>query len=300
MTRVLVVGSMALDDIEAPAGSRKGVLGGAACYFAVAASYFAPVLCVGVVGRDFPPEHLDFLRARGIDLDGVYSAEGPTFRWGGRYHASLNTRDTLYTELGVFEGFEPHLPDAYRDAPWVFLANIQPDLQRQVLGQVRAPRFVAMDTMNLWIETTRESLSRVLREVRGLVINDEEARLLTGEANVVRAARAIRRLGPEVLVVKRGEYGALLFDAEGVFAAPAMPLAEPRDPTGAGDSFAGGFMGALARAGDAGPEALRRAAIYASVMASFTVEDFGLDRLRTLRPEEVEARFEAFRALTRF
>jgi sugar/nucleoside kinase (ribokinase family) len=300
MNPVLVVGSIALDDIEAPAGRRKGALGGAACYFSVAAAYFCPVQCVGVVGQDFPPEHLEFLRSRRIDLEGVRHAPGATFRWGGRYHASLNARDTLFTELGVFEGFEPVLPPAYREAPFVFLANIHPDLQRHVLAQARAPRFVAMDTMNLWIETTRGSLERTLREVRALVINDEEARQLAGESNVVRAAQAIRALGPEVLVIKRGEYGALLFDAQGVFAAPALPLAEPRDPTGAGDSFAGGFMGALARAGETGPDALRRAAIYASVMASFCVEDFSLDRFRTLEPGEVEGRFEAFRALTRF
>ncbi len=300
MSRLLVVGSIALDDVEAPAGSVKGVLGGAACYFAIAASYFAPVQCVGVVGEDFPAAHLEFLRRRGIDLSGVYRAPGPTFRWGGRYRESLNERDTLYTELGVFEGFEPRLPPEYLDTPWVFLANIHPDLQGHVLRQVHAPRFVALDTMNLWIETQRASLERTLRQVRGLVINDEEARQLTGERNMLRAAAAIRRLGPEVLVVKRGEYGALLFDAEGVFAAPAMPLYEPRDPTGAGDSFAGGFMGALARAGETGPEALRRAAIYASVMASFCVEDFSLERFRTLESSEIEERFEAFRTLTRF
>lgn len=297
---LLVVGSVALDDIEAPGGKVQGVLGGAACYFAVAASYLAPVRAVGVIGNDFPEEHLEFLRSRDIDLDGVYRAEGPTFRWGGRYHDSMNQRDTLFTELGVFEGFEPELPEHYRDSRFVFLANIHPSLQANVLRQADSPVFAAMDTMNFWIESTRDDLLATLRGVNGLIINDEEAQQLTGEANLVRAAQAIRDLGPHTVIIKRGEHGALLFDSEGIFAAPAFPLPSVVDPTGAGDTFAGGFMGAIARADSIDSVSLRRAVILGSTMASFCVEDFSLDRFRELSRKEVDERFEAFRSLTRF
>jgi sugar/nucleoside kinase (ribokinase family) len=300
MLNVLVVGSIALDDVEAPAGSAKSVLGGAACYFAVASSFFAPVRAVGVAGNDFPQEHLDFLEGRGIDVAGIHRADGPTFRWGGRYHESLNRRDTLFTELGVFEDFEPKLPEAYRDSELVFLANIHPSLQLSVLEQATNPHFAAMDTMDFWIEGTSEELRRTIARVNCLIINDEEAQQLTGESNLVRAADWIRALGPETVVIKRGEHGALLFDAEGIFAAPAFPLREVRDPTGAGDSFAGGFMGALAREDHRDPQAVRRAVIYGSVLASFCVERFSLDRFRNLEGAEVDARFEEFRALTRF
>ncbi len=297
---LLVVGSVALDDIEAPAGSVKSVLGGAASYFAVASSYFVRTQAVGVTGDDFPQEHLAFLASRGIDLAGVTRAPGRTFRWGGRYHASLNQRDTLFTELGVFERFDPVLPQEYLDSEWVFLANIHPALQRSVLEQVRAPRFSAMDTMNFWIEGSRAELEKTLARVDGLVINDDEARQLTGEPNLVRAADAIRALGPTTVIVKRGEHGALLFDQAGVFAAPAFPLREVQDPTGAGDSFAGGFMGALAAGGSLSADGMRRAVIHGSVLASFCVERFSLDRFRTLRRDEIDERFEQFRALPRF
>jgi len=297
---LVVVGSVALDDIEAPAGSAKSVLGGAASYCSVAASYFTKTRAVGVTGDDFPQEHLDFLASRGVDLAGVTRAKGRTFRWGGRYHASLNQRDTLFTELGVFEQFDPVLPKAWLDSEWVFLANIQPGLQRNVLEQVRAPRFSAMDTMNFWIEGARAELEKTLAKVGGLVVNDDEARQLTGQSNLVRAADAIRALGPGIVIVKRGEHGALLFDEEGVFAAPAFPLREVQDPTGAGDSFAGGLMGALAAGGRLDADALRRGVIYGSVLASFCVERFGLDRFRTLTRAEIDERFELFRRLTRF
>jgi sugar/nucleoside kinase (ribokinase family) len=297
---LLVVGSVALDDIEAPGGRVKRVLGGAACYFAVAARYLAEVRAVGVIGDDFPEEHLEFLRSRDIDLDGVYRAKGPTFRWGGRYHESMNQRDTLFTELGVFEGFDPDLPEHYLDSSFVFLANIHPSLQTSVLQQAREPVFAAMDTMNFWIETTRAELLETLDAVNGLIVNDEEARQLTGESNLVRAAERIRELGPQTVIIKRGEHGALLFDDKGIFAAPAFPLAAVIDPTGAGDSFAGGFMGTVARAGSVDSETLRRAVIFGSVMASFCVEKFSLDRFRDLSQDEVEERFENFRELTRF
>ena len=297
---VLVVGSVAFDDIETPSGRAKGVLGGAACYFSLAASYFVPVRAVGVVGSDFPDAHLDFLRAHGVDTRGIYRSEGSTFRWGGRYRESLNERDTLFTDLGVFDGFKPDLPEAYHDSEYVFLANIHPSLQLRVLEQARAPRFTAMDTMDFWIEGTREELERTLGRVDGLVINDQEARQLTGERNLVRAVAAIRSLGPRTVIIKRGEHGALLFDQEGIFSAPAFPLREIQDPTGAGDSFAGGFVGALAREGKLDSAALRRAVIYGSVLASFCVECFGLDRFRELESQQIEERFAHFRALTAF
>jgi sugar/nucleoside kinase (ribokinase family) len=297
---VLVVGSVALDDVEAPAGRVEGVLGGAACYFAVAAGYFAPVQAIGVVGTDFPYEHLDFLASRGVDVSGITTAEGSTFRWAGRYHASLNERDTLSTELGVFEAFAPELSGAAQDAEFVFLANIHPSLQLRVLEQARAPRFSAMDTMNFWIEGTPQELADTLARVDALVVNDEEARQLTGEHSLVRAATEIQARGPRIVIIKRGEHGALLFDEAGIFSAPAFPLREVQDPTGAGDSFAGGFVGALARENALEPDVLRRAVIYGSVMASFCVERFSLDRFRELGGDEVEARFEQFRVLTRF
>jgi sugar/nucleoside kinase (ribokinase family) len=297
---LLVVGSVALDDIEAPAGTATAVLGGAACYFAVAASYFVPVRAVGVVGGDFDAAHLEFLASRGVDTSGIYTADGPTFRWGGRYHESMNRRDTLFTELGVFDGFDPKLSDIHRDSRYVFLANIHPDLQLSVLDQANAPVFCAMDTMNFWIEGTPEELRKILARVNGLVINDEEALQLTGATNVIGAAEAIRELGPRVVVVKRGEYGALLFDDTGIFAAPAFPLRDVLDPTGAGDSFAGGFMGEIARSGATDPDTLRRAVIAGSVLASFCCEAFGLDRFRSLEAPEIAARTDDFRSLTRF
>ncbi len=297
---VLVVGSVALDDVEAPAGHVKGVLGGAASYFAVTARYFAPVRVVAVIGSDFPAEHVEWLSSRDIDLEGLSRADGPTFRWGGRYLDSLNERETLFTELGVFEGFRPELPRAYRESDFVFLANIHPALQSNVLSQAEGVRFSAMDTMNFWIDTTPEDLARTLSLVDGLLINDEEARQLTGVRNLVQAAGAIRNLGPSTVVIKRGEHGALLFDDEGIFAAPAFPLHDVQDPTGAGDSFAGGFVGALAREGLSAPDGFRRAVIYGSTMASFCVERFSLDRFRDLEMDEVESRYEAFCRLTRF
>lgn len=297
---LLVVGSIALDDVESPAGRVEDALGGATCYFAVAAQYFTQVRAVGVVGDDFPAEHLDFLAARGIDIAGIAREPGRSFRWGGRYHESLNDRDTLFTELGVFEAFDPTLPESYLDSEYVFLANIHPSLQQRVLEQAVRRRFVAMDTMNFWIEGTREELDHTLARVDALVINDAEAHLLTGTTNLVHAARAIRSMGPETVIIKRGEFGALLFDSQGIFAAPAFPLEEVRDPTGAGDTFAGGFMGALARAGSVDAASLRKAVIYGSAMASFCVERFSLDRLRELTRDEIESRFEAFYTLTRF
>ena len=295
---LVVVGSVALDTVETPRGRAQDVLGGAALYFSLAASFFAPVRMVGVVGADFPRGTLDELRQRGIDLAGVEEAAGPTFRWTGRYHEDVNVRDTLHLDLGVFANFRPKLPEAYRDSQYVFLANIDPVLQASVLDQLHAPGVIGCDTMNHWIVESRPALSALLERVGILVINDEEARLLSGEHNVVRAAAKILAMGPKAVLIKRGEYGVIQFAGGSVFAVPAFPLEEVTDPTGAGDCFAGGFMGELARSGDTSPASLRRAIVYGSVMGSFVVEDFGPRRLLQLTPDEVEHRYRQFVSLT--
>lgn len=297
---LVVVGSVALDTVEVASGRCENILGGSASFFSTAASYFTRPHLVAVVGEDFPEEHVEFLRHRGVDLTGLERVRGQTFRWVGRYSKDLTSRTTLETHLNVFAGFQPRLPESYRDAEFVFLGNIVPSLQMEVLEQVRRPRLVAMDTMNLWIETQRDDLKRVLKRIDLLVINDEEARQLAEEHNLPRAARAIRQMGPATVIVKRGDSGALLFHEGGVFAAPAYPLDEVVDPTGAGDTFAGGFMGYLARVRDLGPTAVRVAMIYGSVMASFCVEAFSLDRLRSLGRQEIADRFRAFQELTQF
>ena len=297
---LVVVGSVALDSVEANGTVRDDVLGGSASFFSTAASYFTPVKLVAVVGEDMPQQHLDFLAKRGVDLTGLERAHGKTFRWKGRYSDDLASRTTLDTQLNVFADFKPRLPEAWRDGEFLFLGNIHPTLQLDVLSQVKKPRLVAMDTMNFWIEGEPAALARVLERVDLIVINDEEARLLSKEHNLPRAARAIRAMGPKTVIVKRGESGALLFHEHGVFAAPAYPLERVLDPTGAGDTFAGGFMGYLARVRDVGPQAVRRAMFYGSVMASFCVEDYSLDRLRALSEGEIEGRYRAFRDLTHF
>jgi sugar/nucleoside kinase (ribokinase family) len=297
---LLAVGSVALDSLETPFGAREEVLGGSASYFATCASFFGPTRVVAVVGEDFPEEHVRFLASRGIDLGGLVRRAGRTFRWKGRYEFDLNTAHTLDTQLNVFAEFRPELPAHYRDSEFVFLGNIDPDLQRAVLDQVRGPRFVACDTMNFWIASKRQSLLETLRRVDLLFVNDAEARQLAEEHNVVKAARRILSFGPKAVVVKRGEYGALFFSGDEVFAACAVPLASVFDPTGAGDSFAGGFMGYLARNGGLDHGAMRRAIVLGSVLASFTVERFSLDRLRTLTTEEIRARYSETRRLAHF
>ncbi|HWP35730.1 MAG TPA: PfkB family carbohydrate kinase [Thermodesulfobacteriota bacterium] len=294
---IVVVGSVAYDSVETPFGRAENVLGGSATYFSTAASFFAPVRVVAVVGDDFPDEALAFLRGRPVDLSGLQRRSGKTFRWVGRYGYDLNEAQTLETQLNVFADFRPQLPEAYRDTEYVFLANIDPELQMEVLHQVRAPRLVAADTMNFWIAGKPAALRALLARVDLLIINEAEARQLAGEASLVRAARAIRALGPRVLIVKRGEYGALMFHESGVFAAPGYPLETVFDPTGAGDTFAGGVMGWIARAGRWDEPTLRQAIIAGSVLASYNVEAFSLDRLRTLTAREIEARYEAFRRL---
>jgi sugar/nucleoside kinase (ribokinase family) len=297
---LLVVGSVALDSVETLKERQDDVLGGAASYFAAAASFFTKVRLVGVVGSDFPVEHEETLRKFGVDLGGLEREEGRTFRWTGRYSADFNNRTTLDTQLNVFESFRPKLPEDWSDSPFVFLANIDPALQLDVLKQVESPRFVACDTMNFWIEGRRRDLDKVLERVDMLLLNDEEARLLSQRDSLPAAARAIRDLGPKSVVVKRGDAGALLFHEGGVFAAPAYPIETVVDPTGAGDSFAGGFMGWLAHSGNLTPSGIRTALIVGSVLASFVCEDFSLDRLRTLDLTAIRERFAAFADLVHF
>lgn len=299
---ILAVGSIALDSLETPFGKREEVPGGSATFFSTSASFFGPVQIVGVVGEDFPEEHLEFLEERGVDLTGVTRSSGKTFRWKGRYGFDLNEAHTLETHLNVFGDFNPELPPTLRKPDFLFLGNIHPALQSRVLDQVEArPKVVAADTMNFWIEATRPELLEVLERVDILFVNDAEARQLAGEHNIVKAARAILRMGPKRAVIKRGEYGALLFEDGHVFSAPAYPLEDVFDPTGAGDSFAGGFLGYLAhRRGDLSTDGLRQACIAGSTMASFCVEKFSLDRFRELTQAEIDERLAAFKALTDF
>ncbi|HEX9872981.1 MAG TPA: PfkB family carbohydrate kinase [Deferrimonas sp.] len=297
---ILVVGSVAFDSVETPFGRVEDVLGGSGTYFSTSASFFTDVSLVAVVGEDFPAEHLEFLRSRNVDLSGLQTAPGRTFRWKGRYGYDLNEAQTLDTQLNVFETFKPDLPASCRQAEYVFLGNIDPELQLEVLKQVEKPKLVACDTMNFWIEGKREALLATLRHVDILLINEGEARQLAGEANLVKASRIILAMGPKTLVVKRGEYGVILFSEHSIFSAPAFPLESVFDPTGAGDTFAGGFMGYLASTNNLTEGSLRQATVLGSVMASFTVEDFSLNRMKALAYPEIEERFRRFKLLTEF
>lgn len=297
---VLVVGSVALDSVETPFGKRDDVVGGSATYFAAAASLLSSVSVVGVVGEDFPMGELDFLRRRGVDLGGLSSVRGKTFRWRGRYGFDLNAAETLDTQLNVFEHFSPDLGPQARKAERIFLGNIDPELQMRVLEQAERPRLVCADTMNYWISSRRPQLLQLLPRVDVLMVNDGEIRQLAGESNVIKAAHAAQRLGAKAVVVKRGEYGALLVTGEHRFYSPAFPLADVTDPTGAGDSFAGGFLGLLDRLDAGDTAALRQATVMGATIASFTVEQFSLDRLRDLDLSQVRRRFDAFRQLVHF
>jgi sugar/nucleoside kinase (ribokinase family) len=297
---LLVVGSVGLDDVETRSGKRTSVLGGAASYFSVAASFFAKPRMVAIVGADFPAAHTSLFEHHGVDLGGLERVPGETFRWSGVYAPDFSTRTTLDTRLNVFSTFNPKLPPGWGASEVVFLANIDPELQLRVLEQTERPKFVACDTMNFWIGGKREPLLRLLRRIDMLLLNDEEARQLSGEANLPAAARVIRGMGPSAVIIKRGDAGALLFHEAGVFAAPAFPIENVIDPTGAGDSFAGGFMGWLARTGNTTPESIRTAMILGSVLASFAVEDFSLDRFRTLDLAQIRERFTAFADLVHF
>jgi sugar/nucleoside kinase (ribokinase family) len=300
---VLVVGSLALDSVQTPFGRVDDVLGGAASYFSLAASTFTNVQLVGVIGADFPQEHLDLLGTRPIDLHGLQCIQnGKTFRWAGRYDYDLNVAHTLDTQLNVFADFDPRLPEQYRESEYVYLANILPSLQLNVLEQVRRPRFVGLDSMNFWIGNpeTRGDLTRVIERVTAVFMNDAEIRQYTGTYHLLQAAREILELGPQVVLIKKGEHGAMAVSREGVFVIAAYPLEEVKDPTGAGDSFAGGFMGHLAESGDTSWDGIRRAMAYGSVVASFAVEDFSVQRLIDLTRDDLRARLQLLREVTSF
>ncbi len=294
---VLIVGSLAFDDLEMPFGTFNDVLGGAATYSSIAASLLCPVRLVGVVGADFPDSALTDLRSRGVDTAGVEHATGKTFRWRGRYSADLASRTTLDTQLNVFADFRPKIPSAFTSSPFVLLGNIHPALQLEVLAQVEKPKLVVADTMNFWITGEPRLLGEVLSKIDLLVINDEEARELSGVHNLVKAAADIRKRGPSRLIVKRGEHGALYFDEAGVFYAPAYPLEDVLDPTGAGDSFAGGLVGYIARSGDLAHHTMRRAMYFGSALGSFCVEGIGPRRLLEVAQEDLRRRMAAFMSL---
>lgn len=297
---MLVVGSVAFDSVETPFGKAEEVLGGSATYFSTSASYFTGLRLVAVVGEDFPDAHVSALSGRGVDVKGLQKVPGKTFRWKGYYGFDLNQAHTLETHLNVFSSFNPEIPESYKDSEYVFLANIDPELQMKVLDQVRRPKFVACDTMNFWIEGKPDALKALLKRVDMFVINEGEARELAKEASLVKAAKTILGFGPKMLIIKRGEYGSLLFNGGSVFSAPAFPLEEIFDPTGAGDSFAGGVMGHLASTGDLGEANIRKAIIFGSVMASFNVEAFSLNRLNSLTQEDINTRYSEFKVLTHF
>ena len=300
MPEILVVGSVAFDSVETPFGKAEEVLGGSATYFSTSASFFTGVNLVAVVGEDFPDAHITSLSKKGINIGGLRKVPGKTFRWKGYYGYDLNQAHTLETHLNVFSSFNPEVPEEYKDVPFVFLANIDPELQMKVLEQVKSPRFVACDTMNFWIEGKPEALKALLRKVDLFVINEGEARELSGEASLVKAAKVIQGYGPKTLIIKRGEYGALMFSGGAMFSSPAYPLEEVFDPTGAGDTFAGGLMGYLAATGELTEDNIRKAIIFGSVMASFNVEAFSLERLNTLTLPEIKSRYSEFKRLTHF
>ncbi|MCB0562153.1 MAG: bifunctional hydroxymethylpyrimidine kinase/phosphomethylpyrimidine kinase [Lewinellaceae bacterium] len=300
---LLAVGTVAFDDIETPFGRAEMVVGGAATYITLAASYFTKDLgIVSVIGDDFPDEELDYLRSRGINMDGLQVKAGErSFFWSGRYHNNLNDRDTLDTQLNVLGDFDPVLPESYKDADYLMLGNLTPSIQKKVIEQLnQRPKLIALDTMNFWMNTAMESLLEVLKMIDVLVINDEEARQLSGEHSLVKAAEAIHHMGPKFVVIKKGEHGALLFEGGNIFFAPALPLAEVYDPTGAGDTFAGGFIGYLAKTEDLSFENMKRAVIYGSAMASFCVEKFSIERLKGLSNKEIKERIAAFVELVNF
>lgn len=299
---LLVVGSVALDSVETPFDKVDDALGGSATYISLAASYFsAPVELVGVVGDDFPKPYIEMLEEHNVDLEGLQIIEGEkTFRWGGKYHYDLNVRDTLFTELNAFQNFNPIIPESFRKSRYVCLGNIDPILQMRVLDQVLNPQFVVCDTMNLWINTMKQDLVKLLKRVHVFILNDSEARLLTEEPNLIKAAKLILQMGPEILIIKKGEHGAMLFTGDTIFSAPAYPMEMIFDPTGAGDSFAGGFIGYLHKTRDLEPENIKRAVIYGSTMASFCVEKFSTKSLEDLSYLQIQDRFREFKKLSDF
>ncbi|MDD3717359.1 MAG: PfkB family carbohydrate kinase [Actinomycetota bacterium] len=297
---ILVVGSVALDSIRTPFGEVEEILGGSATYFSVAASFFNDVRLVAVVGEDFPPEHVDFLVSRKVDIGGLKRVPGKTFRWKGYYEFDLNDAHTTDTQLNVFEDFDPEIPEEYRDSEYVFLANIHPALQLKVLQQIPSPRLVICDTMNFWIENQREALLETISHVDYLLLNDAEARQLAGEPNLVAAGRKLLTMGPSRVVIKKGEHGVIMLGKEVFFSLPAYPLETVFDPTGAGDSFGGGFLGSLSRYPEMSEEDIRRSIVYGSVIASYDVESFSCNRLRELTMDEIEKRYREFTSITCF
>jgi sugar/nucleoside kinase (ribokinase family) len=297
---LLITGSVALDSVKTPVEEHHDLLGGSASYAAVAASFFAPVNMVGIVGTDFPKKYLELYRKHGINLDGLQIADGKTFRWSGEYEWDLNKRRTLSVCLNVFETFQPNLPDGYKRTPYVFLANISPQLQLHVLAQITAPKFIVADTMDLWIGTQRDALAELLRKIDCLVLNESEAREVTKQTNLIKAGRQILKQGPKYVVIKKGEHGCLLFAQDLFFSAPAYPLEDIHDPTGAGDCFAGAFTGYLARTDRIDHESLRKAVIYGSVIASYCVENFSLTRLQSLTQPEINERYNLFKLMSHF
>lgn len=298
---ILVVGSVAYDSLETPFGKAPRILGGSASYISLTSSYFSsPIRLVGVIGNDFNQEDIDLFKSKNIDLEGLQvDNTGKTFFWAGRYHFDLNSRDTLDTQLNVFEKFDPIIPESYKDSDFVCLGNIEPGLQRKVLDQVKRPRLVICDTMNFWISGAKDSLLKTLKLVDVLIINDSEARELSGEPHLVKAAKVIKEMGPKILIIKKGEHGALLFTDSGLFSVPAYPIESIFDPTGAGDTFLGGFVGWLDRSKDISDANLRRAVVFGSVMASYCVEKFGPERLKDLTEEEIYGRYNSFVELAR-
>lgn len=296
---VLVVGSVALDTVETPFGKVDDALGGSATFFSAAASYFTDVNVVAVVGEDFPHNQIEFLKQHNVNFDGIVTKPGKTFRWGGKYDFDLNQRETLFTHLNVFEDFDPVLPDHYKTTPYLFLANIQPDLQLKVLQKMNRPRLVVLDTMNFWIEKTPDSLREVLKQIDILIVNDSEVRQLAETPNLFSGAKKIQQMGPKIIVIKKGEHGALLVEDGNYFWAPAFPLEQLQDPTGAGDTFAGGFVGYLAKVDDYSNKNLRKAVIYGSTLASFCVEKFSLEKLKNLSQKEIEHRYQQFINMTK-
>ena len=292
---ILVVGSIAYDTVETPSGKTTDAPGGSALYFSAAASFFSPVNIVGVVGTDFDHTVIKFLKERNVNFDGMMVKEGKTFRWGGKYLTDMNIRETHFTHLNVFQEFRPEIPDSYATCTSLFLANIDPDLQLQVLDHVNKPKLVVMDTMNYWISTKAGSLEAVIKKCDVLILNDEETRDLTGINHLITAGRQILKMGPSHLIIKKGEHGALLLNNETIFAAPAYPTENVIDPTGAGDSFAGGVVGYLSRANKINREELRKSILYGTVIASFTVEDFSFRRLKTLNQQKIDTRYKELR-----
>jgi sugar/nucleoside kinase (ribokinase family) len=296
-SNILIVGSVAFDDVETPAGRRERSLGGSANYFAMGASHFGPVQLVAVVGADFPESHIKRLESRGVDLEGLEQVEGDTFFWRGRYGADFGDAETLDTHLNVFADFQPKIPSAYQSSPYLFLGNIHPSLQEDVVDQVKGPKLIGCDTMNFWIHGEPEALSKLLKKINLLIINEGEARLLSGEKNLIKSVELIRAMGPEIIIIKKGAHGAAIFHPEGRFFIPAYPLSELQDPTGAGDSFASGVMGHIAREDKTDLKTFKTALIYGTVMASFACEGFSFDRVAALTMDEIEARADEIKAL---